>query len=180
MLCVPSSVHFSSFVIRWVLIRYCLQYSVNRHGPIMGTREKGWEEITVASLDSALNSWFDSLPDHRGSTLDGAPLLAYRSLSSALGSPTGESNLLRSISSTTHCLLLYSDYDPSTVHTYCPERERFVFSCIRNLCKRCPCFQPCCRCSSEEVPDRYYAKYPRAYSRWLSPSRACAEVSALG
>jgi hypothetical protein len=28
-------------------------------------REKGWEEHTVALLDSALNSWFDSVPDHR-------------------------------------------------------------------------------------------------------------------
>ena len=28
------------------------------------TREKGWEEQTVADLDSALNSWFDSIPDH--------------------------------------------------------------------------------------------------------------------
>jgi hypothetical protein len=27
-------------------------------------REKGWEEHTVAELDSALNSWFDSIPDH--------------------------------------------------------------------------------------------------------------------
>lgn len=35
----------------------------------MGPREKGWEEVTVASLNSALNSWFDSVPDHRGSTL---------------------------------------------------------------------------------------------------------------
>src|SRR5260221_3658843 len=33
----------------------------------MGPREKGWEEHTVASLDSALNSWFDSVPDHRES-----------------------------------------------------------------------------------------------------------------
>ncbi|KAH9025469.1 fungal-specific transcription factor domain-containing protein [Lactarius pseudohatsudake] len=27
-------------------------------------REKDWEEHTVAELDSALNSWFDSIPDH--------------------------------------------------------------------------------------------------------------------
>jgi hypothetical protein len=39
-------------------------YSVNKYGPMAGTREKGWEELTVTSLDSALNSWFDSLPDH--------------------------------------------------------------------------------------------------------------------
>ena len=34
-----------------------------------GPREKGWQEHTVTSLDSALNSWFDSIPDHRVSTL---------------------------------------------------------------------------------------------------------------
>jgi hypothetical protein len=34
---------------------------------MMTPREKGWEEQTVASLDSALNSWFDSVPDHRES-----------------------------------------------------------------------------------------------------------------
>ena len=149
---------------RWVLIKYCLQYSVNRHGPIMGPREKGWEEITVASLDSALNGWFDSLPDHRGSILDRTPLLASQSFSSALGSPTGESNVLRSVSGTPYCLLLYSDYDSSAVHTYFPERGLLVFPCVRNLCERCPCFQPCCRCSPEEVPDHFYAEYPRAYS----------------
>jgi len=66
------------------------QYSLNKYGLMMGSREKGWEEHTVASLDSALNNWFDSLPDHRGSTLDGLPLVAYQSLCSALGSPTGE------------------------------------------------------------------------------------------
>jgi hypothetical protein len=35
----------------------------------MGPREKGWEELTVSSLDSALNRWFDSVPDHREFTL---------------------------------------------------------------------------------------------------------------
>jgi hypothetical protein len=44
---------------------------------MMGSREKGWEEHTVASLDSALNNWFDSLPTHCGSTFDNAPLLTY-------------------------------------------------------------------------------------------------------
>jgi hypothetical protein len=129
----------------------------------MGSREKGWEEHTVASLDSALNSWFDSLPDHRGSTLDGALLHAYQSLFSALGPPTGESNLLHSISCIARCLLLYSNHDPSPVHTNFPEGEFLVFPCIRNLCECCSCFQPCWRCSPEEVPDRYHAKYYRAY-----------------
>jgi hypothetical protein len=61
---------------RWVLSDR-LQYSLNKYGPITGPREKGWEELTVASLDSALNSWFDELPDHCGSALDEASVLAY-------------------------------------------------------------------------------------------------------
>jgi len=77
MLYAPSSVHFSSSVVRWVLIRDRPQYSLNKYQLMMGSREKGWEEHTVASLDSALNNWFDSLPDHRGSTLDSAPLPAH-------------------------------------------------------------------------------------------------------
>ena len=42
----------------------------------MSPREKGWEEHTVASLDSALNSWFDSVPDHRESV----PMVVFASL----------------------------------------------------------------------------------------------------
>ena len=105
-----------------------------------GPREKGWEEHTVASLDSALNNWFDSLPDHRKSTLDSAPLPTYWLLSSALGSSTGESNVLCSVGGTARCLLLYSNHDPSAVHTYFPEGELLVFLCIRDLCECCPCF----------------------------------------
>ena len=105
-----------------------------------GSREKGWEEHTVTSLDSALNSWFDSLPDHRGSILDGALVLAYQSVCSTLGSPTGESNFLRPVCGIARCLLLYSDHYSSAIHTYFWEREFLVFPCICNLWERCPCF----------------------------------------
>jgi hypothetical protein len=49
-----------------MLMRSCPQYSLNKSRLVMGSREKGWEELTVASLDSALNNWFDSVPDHCG------------------------------------------------------------------------------------------------------------------
>jgi hypothetical protein len=49
-----------------MLIGQRSQYSLSKS--TLGTgrrpREKGWEEHTVAELDSALNSWFDSIPDH--------------------------------------------------------------------------------------------------------------------
>jgi hypothetical protein len=43
------------------------QYSLGKSTVMPGrrAREKGWEEHTVAELDSALNGWFDSIPDHR-------------------------------------------------------------------------------------------------------------------
>jgi hypothetical protein len=163
MLYVQSSVRLTSSVLRWVLIRDCPQYSLNKYGLMMGPREKGWEEHTVASLDSALNSWFDSLPDHRGLTLDSAPVPAYSFLSSALGSPTGESNVLCSVGGIARCLLLYSNHDPSAIHTYFPEREFLVFLRVRDLCECCPCFQPRCRRSAEAVPVRYYAEYHCAF-----------------
>jgi hypothetical protein len=42
------------------------QYSLSKSTLMTGrrAREKGWEEHTVAELDSALNGWFDSIPDH--------------------------------------------------------------------------------------------------------------------
>jgi hypothetical protein len=146
-----------------MLIRDRPQYSVNKYGLMMGSREKGWEEHTVASLDSALNNWFDSLPDHRGSTLDRCPLPAHWLPSSALGCPTGEPNVLRSVGGIARCLLLYSNHDPSAVHTYFPEGEFPVFPCIRDLCECCPCFEPRWRRSPEEVPDCYYAEYYCAF-----------------
>lgn len=155
--------YFTSSVLRWVLIRDRLQYSLNKYGLMMGSREKGWEEHTVASLDSALNNWFDSLPDHRGSTLYSLPLTAYSFLASALGTPTRESNVLYPVGGTARCLLLHSNHDPSAVHTYCPQGEFFVFLRVRDLCECCPCFQPRCRRSPEAVPVRYNAKYYCAF-----------------
>lgn len=163
MLYVQLSVHFTSSVLRCVLIRDRPQYSLNKYGLMMGPREKGWEEHTVASLDSALNNWFDSLPDHRGSTLYSVRLPAYSFLSSALGSPTGESNVLYSVGGTARCLSLYSNHDPSAVHTYFPQGEFLVFLRVRDLCECCPCFQPRCRRSPEAVPVRYYAEYYCAF-----------------
>jgi len=63
----PSQISYFNHLIKInVLHSHALRtiYSLNKSRLVMGPREKGWEELTVASLDSALNNWFDSVPDH--------------------------------------------------------------------------------------------------------------------
>ncbi|KAI9511919.1 fungal-specific transcription factor domain-containing protein [Russula earlei] len=63
----PSQVSYFNHLIKISLLHsHALRtiYSLNKYRLVMGPREKGWEELTVTSLDSALNSWFDSIPDH--------------------------------------------------------------------------------------------------------------------
>ncbi|KAI0248861.1 hypothetical protein BJV78DRAFT_1363240 [Lactifluus subvellereus] len=63
----PSHVAYFNHLIKInILHSHALRtiYSINKSRSTKGPREKGWQEHTVASLDSALNSWFDSIPDH--------------------------------------------------------------------------------------------------------------------
>ncbi|KAF8268483.1 fungal-specific transcription factor domain-containing protein [Lactarius quietus] len=65
----PSKVSYFNYLIKINLLHsHALRtiYSLSKTTLITGrrAREKGWEEHTVADLDSALNSWFDSIPDH--------------------------------------------------------------------------------------------------------------------
>ncbi|KAH9055007.1 fungal-specific transcription factor domain-containing protein [Lactarius vividus] len=65
----PSKVSYFNYLIKINLLHsHALRtiYSLSKSTLMTGwrAREKGWEEHTVAELDSALNSWFDSIPDH--------------------------------------------------------------------------------------------------------------------
>lgn len=42
-----------------------LQYSINKSKALLGFVGQQWEQHIVAELDSALNRWVDSVPDHR-------------------------------------------------------------------------------------------------------------------
>ena len=44
------------------------QYSINKSKALLGFVGPQWEQHIVAELDSALNKWIDSVPDHRTST----------------------------------------------------------------------------------------------------------------
>ena len=41
------------------------QYSINKSKALLGFVGQQWEQHIVAELDSALNKWIDSVPDHR-------------------------------------------------------------------------------------------------------------------
>ena len=45
-----------------------VQYSINKSKVLLGFVGPHWEQQIVAELDSALNKWVDSVPDHRMST----------------------------------------------------------------------------------------------------------------
>jgi hypothetical protein len=61
---VPSE----SFNLAWLTSvhgLYSLQYSINKSKILLGFVGQQWEQHIVAELDSALNKWIDSIPDHR-------------------------------------------------------------------------------------------------------------------
>ncbi|KAK0466862.1 fungal-specific transcription factor domain-containing protein [Desarmillaria tabescens] len=63
----PSLISYFNCHIRLTrLLTLCLRtlHGINKWKAIFGVVEKNWEEQIVAELDSALNTWIDTLPDH--------------------------------------------------------------------------------------------------------------------
>ena len=48
-----------------VRLQRLLQYSINKSKQTLGFVGPEWEQRTVAELDSALNKWIDTIPEHR-------------------------------------------------------------------------------------------------------------------
>jgi hypothetical protein len=44
---------------------YLSQYSINKSKILLGFAGQGWEDSVVGELDTALNQFIDSLPNHR-------------------------------------------------------------------------------------------------------------------
>ena len=155
-----------------------LQYSLDKHEPIIGSREKGWEELTVASLDSALNSWFDSVPDHCGSTLDGRPRYSLISRVSVRWDPRRENQTFFVQSSALHVAYYFIQI---TIH------RPFIPTFRKESSLSFPAFAICASAAraSSHVADALRKRYPRSTTpniivRALSPSHAYAEATILG
>jgi hypothetical protein len=61
---VPSYV-FHPFEVIPSTLYHPYQYSINKSKILLGFVGQQWEQHIVAELDSALNKWIDSVPDHR-------------------------------------------------------------------------------------------------------------------
>ena len=64
------------------------QYSINKPKILLGFLGPESEQHIVAELDSALNKWADSVPDHRPSRTSFSPMITY--LSSVRWDPNRE------------------------------------------------------------------------------------------
>ena len=58
------SLVFISFGVRYSLT-VAAQYSDEKYKVIAQVGKQEWERRTITELDSALNKWFDSIPDQR-------------------------------------------------------------------------------------------------------------------
>jgi hypothetical protein len=68
-----------------------LQYSIKKSKASLGFVGQDWEQRMVAELDSALNKWMDSLPDHcECLEFTSSELLVAQLSLSAMGSPPRE------------------------------------------------------------------------------------------
>lgn len=64
----PTKISFFNLRIKLTQIQtFALRtlYSINKSKAILGYRGDDWERRIVTELDSVLNRWVDSIPDHR-------------------------------------------------------------------------------------------------------------------
>ena len=55
-----------------------VKYSINKSKVLLGFVGPQWEQHIVAELDSALNKWIDTVPDHRESRSTHAVIICLR------------------------------------------------------------------------------------------------------
>ncbi len=70
------------------------QYSINKSKILLGFVGQQWEQHIVAELDSALNKWVDSIPDHRTSCLYFIKIYVLTFTDSAMGPESRQSRVL--------------------------------------------------------------------------------------
>ena len=46
------------------MLKYFVQYSINKSRSMLGIVDIEWKKHIVTELDSALNKWIDSIPEH--------------------------------------------------------------------------------------------------------------------
>lgn len=102
------------------ILAYMLRtlYSTKKSKVLRGLIGDQWEQRIVSELDSSMNNWKDSLPEHRRLyPVSDFPRRLTLICCSSMGSKPTELHVLQSISIALCNLLLYSDTDPQTILT---------------------------------------------------------------
>ena len=118
------------------------QYSINKSKALLGFVGQQWEQHIVAELDSALNKWVDSVPDHRTFFCRTADFRSYFPCnSSAMGPQSGGHRIFPSIGNPLCQLLPPPDSRTSSFHPITPKTFGPVLSLACNLHERCSVVQ---------------------------------------
>ena len=120
------------------------QYSINKSKIQLGVDGQQWEQHIVSSLNSALNSWVDAVPDHREpAQCLLLPMTDYL-LTSTLGSQPTKHTVLPAISSIVRQLLSPPNHPPSTVYFFSAKALLRIFPLISYMHQRGTVLQPRC------------------------------------
>ena len=124
------------------------QYSINKSRASLGHTGSEWEEKTVAELDSALNNFIDSVPDHRKRLFASLGLSFYSQTTASTLEPTSREHALpQSVVHLIRTVLFTPDDGTSTVHTK-PSKPFEVFAAFsRDMHERRASVYPRTRCS---------------------------------
>ena len=134
---------FHLVLCRHLLTNDHLQYSINKSKALLGFVGQQWEQHIVAELDSALNKWVDSVPDHR--TFFFADLrvpFSFLHNTSSMGPASGRHSVFPSIGNALCQLLPPSDSRTSSFHPVAAKTLNPVLPIACNLYKRRPVVQP--------------------------------------
>jgi len=120
-----------------------LQYSINKLKVLLGFVGQQWEQQIVAELDSALNKWIDTVPDHRmWLNLDFILPLPLSSTSrSPVGSKQGRQQLFHAVVSPLCKLLSCPDPHPPPIHPVAPKTVSSIFPFLGDLYECCSILQ---------------------------------------
>lgn len=145
------------------------QYSINKSKILLGFVGPQWEQHIVAELDSALNKWIDTVPDHC-KWCNQSSWVTSLIICSALGPTPREPPVLQPIRHIIRNILPPSDSHPSSIHSLTPKTVTSDFPFAGNLHQRCPFVQPRRRHLPQAGHDPASSDSDCGLHRWHCPA----------
>lgn len=120
-----------------------VQYSINKSKVMLGFVGSQWEQHIVAELDSAMNKWVDSVPDHCKLFATLFDLHLSSGLVSAMGPQSRERSVAKPVSVSVCNILPPPNYRSSTLHPIASETFTTLVPVPRDLHECSPGLYPC-------------------------------------